>query len=843
MKKNFKYRSFLASMAVGVVSLSMSALPTPAPDDNTQADYPIRSVTPENCSQVTELSSIEILYDTHPSGWSPQISGEYAPDLWNPENPYKKLEVKRKGKTVSTLSVEYCYVTYGPTTLNLKFNLDTPQTADGTYEIVIPDRYIVDGSNYSTGKQTLRYQIGEGDGDEDPDPGPGPITGQFHLESMTPMSGDAVEELSFISAKWLDSNDEPCVWAGPSTLLLQAKNAEGKYFTVGKANVDFGNGSVFFTLNHAYSVFGTAYLTIPVGAIQSADGKEKNEEEIPLFFPIFYNKGVSMAYAYPNEFTVVDGKSGQSMESVALIYGVNVSLGQGDQPYLVDEQGDITYSDSMIIPDMDRTSATIRFNNADMLKKGRYTVVVPRNAVDGSAGVAFYYDFVPIPGQEIPDIPDGTKPEFVKCMIDNYDLLDPDNGIPCLRVGAMLRLSTTLDYASDVYWYKILDVTDCKSEDEYDRAPAIHSSYFDKAGGEFYGEILAPGNVVRNLTSDRLYCVEVIAYLNYYNAAMRKEWGNAFSAVFRGGAAPYEYQDCDVRVQPMPGMELTKGTPVVMTFSIPVNFVDRNSGIPQGQDGTLGLSASSNADKTVWTFELPEGAFADSKLEVHFGFTDASTGKRIRPSAHNVPETEVNNYYIFNYGTEGESQIVVIYESFEGKPEFKVVPAPGSTLDKLEEFTYNFSDNDAIMPSWMGEAVVRDASGNVVAHLLADNLEENGGHVKVDYDNPNAANAKALALHMILDRPVVEKGTYTVEYPYGYFSKGTEYESDFTRPAVHEYVLTGLGTVGVGEVSAETDSYTVVSLQGITLMRNASREELRSLPAGIYIVNGKKIRY
>ena len=37
------------------------------------------------------------------------------------------------------------------------------------------------------------------------------------------------------------------------------------------------------------------------------------------------------------------------------------------------------------------------------------------------------------------------------------------------------------------------------------------------------------------------------------------------------------------------------------------------------------------------------------------------------------------------------------------------------------------------------------------------------------------------------------------------------------------------------------DSALVMSLQGIVLMRNASAEAIGSLPAGLYIINGKKV--
>ncbi|MDE6271864.1 MAG: hypothetical protein K2M31_02520 [Muribaculaceae bacterium] len=833
-------KSTIAALAVIVSAASLSALPSPAPDDNNLADYAIRSVTPENCSLVDELSTITILYDYPDGGWSPAIRDDYAPDLWNPENPYKKLVVTRNGKTVSTLSVDKCFTSYGPTTLNLEFSLDTPQTADGIYEIVIPDRYIVDGANYATGKKTLRYQIGDGVG---VDPGPEePSTGFFRLESMTPAPGEITPELTFISAQWLDSNDEPCGWAGPDYLLLKSKNAEGEEFTVGKVNVDAGNGRIFFTPTRAYSAYGTVYLHIPAGAVTSADGSEKNEDEILLDFPIYYEGSINMNSTYPAAYGKINGSDGESMESIAIFYAQNMTVGSGDMPYLIDESGEIIDADDVLIPDMDKTQGLIQFDGADLLPKGRYSVVIPRGTFSNCRGVTFYYDFTPIPGQSIPDVPDDVKLTFTKCFIDDYDMLDPDNGIPALRIGAMLRMETNLDYASDVYWYKIIDVTDCKSDLEYDRAPAVHTSYIDKSGG-FVAEILAPGGVVRKLTSDRLYVVQVHAYLNYYNAAMRRDWGYAYSAVFRGGSEPYEYADCEMTVVPEPGSALTAGQNIELTFDRPVNFESQNSGIPQGQEGTLGLTAVSNADKTRWTFTLPSEAFNDSNVEIHFGFTDAATGRRVRPEIYNVPETETIYHAIFNYGSEGQSQIVVIYGSFESKPEFSVEPESGSRVESLSEFTYKFADGDEIMPAWMGEAVVKDETGRIVATLLTDGMEADGGHVRADFDNPSLSDAKSIALHIPLDKAVKEPGVYTVEYPYGFFSKGREQQSDFTRPMTHIYEVTGNGTVGISGVSTDiSDRVTVINLQGMVLLRDAAPESIRLLPAGIYIINGSKVR-
>lgn len=822
------------ALTASATSVAPAAL-EPNPGDNPSPDYAVRQVTPENLSTVTELSNIEIVFDYAPNGFSPEISGDYAPDLWNPEVPYRKLEVKRNSKTVSTISIDNFYQDYIDQAYKLVMHLDTPQTADGIYEIVLPEAYIVDWSDNTSGRYTLRYQIGDGIGDEDPGDEP-PVADGFRLDKITPAIGENIEELAYINASWLDSSDQPCVWRGPQSLLATVKGQDGNEYTVARVDVVSGNGGVFFTLNHSYSGFGTVYVRIPAGAVQSEDGSESNPEEIILNYPIFYTpRGTVPNEAYPGMYTHVDGPSGQSMEQIALLYAQSITTGSGPLPYLVKENGDFIEAESISVPSLDTTQGLITFAGADMLPAGKYSVVVPRNAFGGCSGLSFYYTFTPIPYQEMPDIPDDTKVEVTKCTVSGYDLMDPDNAIPALFIDAPLVMQTNLDAYCDVYFYKFLDVTDCKSEDEYDYAPAVHSSYVDKSGGSFNGIILSPGNLIRNLTSDRIYCMQIRAYSNYYNAAMRKDWGYGYSATFRGGSAPFEYADADVTVRPLPGMELAKGEPIVFTFSIPVDFDPTNSGVPQGQEGTLRPEAKSNADKTVWEFLLPEGAFADSSIEVQLGFKDAATGKRLRPSALNVPETQINEAAIYNYGTEYQSMIVVIYGSFDGKPEFSVVPQPGSTLQVLNEFTFTYGSGGEIMPSWMGEAVVRDEQGNAVAKLLADDLEENGGNVKVDYES-SAADAKSIAVHLHLDTPITTPGNYSVEYPYGYFSTGREQDSDFTRPALHNYVVTGNGTVGIEAVSSIPARVAVYNLQGVLLLKDADASALQSLTPGIYIL-------
>lgn len=65
---------------------------------------------------------------------------------------------------------------------------------------------------------------------------------------------------------------------------------------------------------------------------------------------------------------------------------------------------------------------------------------------------------------------------------------------------------------------------------------------------------------------------------------------------------------------------------------------------------------------------------------------------------------------------------------------------------------------------------------------------------------------------------------------------------------VHSFVVTDdtevsivKSTVGIDQVIASGNAFTVYNIQGIRILSNASADEIKALPAGLYIVNGKKI--
>ena len=47
--------------------------------------------------------------------------------------------------------------------------------------------------------------------------------------------------------------------------------------------------------------------------------------------------------------------------------------------------------------------------------------------------------------------------------------------------------------------------------------------------------------------------------------------------------------------------------------------------------------------------------------------------------------------------------------------------------------------------------------------------------------------------------------------------------------------------VGIDAVNAEDGLYNVYNYQGIRVLNNADKDAVKALPAGFYIVNGKKV--
>ena len=100
---------------------------------------------------------------------------------------------------------------------------------------------------------------------------------------------------------------------------------------------------------------------------------------------------------------------------------------------------------------------------------------------------------------------------------------------------------------------------------------------------------------------------------------------------------------------------------------------------------------------------------------------------------------------------------------------------------------------------------------------------------------------------------ITESGTYTISIPYNAFSicvsgsapegqGGSEGDiAKASRAKEVQFVVTVSETAGVSFEVVDSSDITVVSLTGVTLIKNGTASDLNSLQPGLYIVNGKKV--
>ena len=153
--------------------------------------------------------------------------------------------------------------------------------------------------------------------------------------------------------------------------------------------------------------------------------------------------------------------------------------------------------------------------------------------------------------------------------------------------------------------------------------------------------------------------------------------------------------------------------------------------------------------------------------------------------------------------------------------EVKVTPVEGSTVKELKDFTVEF----------VGAKTVEENFATGIA-VRSKDYKYNGVVESIEYDN-SGENA---AVKITLKEALANDGEYLLQiYPSAFFLDGCQ-----SSPEV-KVNYTVDHTVGVEGIEADNGKYTVTNLAGIVVLRNANAAALSKLPAGLYIVNGKKV--
>lgn len=88
-----------------------------------------------------------------------------------------------------------------------------------------------------------------------------------------------------------------------------------------------------------------------------------------------------------------------------------------------------------------------------------------------------------------------------------------------------------------------------------------------------------------------------------------------------------------------------------------------------------------------------------------------------------------------------------------------------------------------------------------------------------------------------LEEPVTENGTYEIKiYSGAFLLDGIQESNQIEATYTVDDTL-----VGIDGIYSDNGLYTVVSLQGIVVLSDAPADKVKALPAGFYIINGKKV--
>lgn len=150
------------------------------------------------------------------------------------------------------------------------------------------------------------------------------------------------------------------------------------------------------------------------------------------------------------------------------------------------------------------------------------------------------------------------------------------------------------------------------------------------------------------------------------------------------------------------------------------------------------------------------------------------------------------------------------------------IPADGETVNTLDEVTIVFEN---------AETAGFEAISNV--NLRATDYSS--------YFNATAFEATTVEGHpaykFTFDPAPEKAGDYILLINYGAFLLDRAQET----PNIEVTFKFDPTTVGINGIATDNDGlYTVVSLEGRTVLRNATADRVKSLPMGFYIINGKK---
>lgn len=158
-------------------------------------------------------------------------------------------------------------------------------------------------------------------------------------------------------------------------------------------------------------------------------------------------------------------------------------------------------------------------------------------------------------------------------------------------------------------------------------------------------------------------------------------------------------------------------------------------------------------------------------------------------------------------------------------PELPELPKPGITpwdnVVSASHFTLTLPETEII-----------SALSDNVSYIYPKNEDGSLGEVAARYYVSRSEKSNMVDL-ISIDNPELKPGVYQLSTPKALFRTSTAVAAPYDFEIFY-------GISSVIDASADNENFNVYTFDGIRILDNASAEALKNLPAGFYIVNGKK---
>lgn len=661
----------------------------------------------------------------------------------------------------------------------------------------------------------------------------------IEIVAVTPEQEDTVETLSSLVYEvemednldfFINTLDEGgTTW----TQYIAVSDSSGTSIGVSGVSIDEDTGSQFtVTLDNAVSSQNIVYVNFKAGFLGNTTWYSNNYSKGEV------NKDTTFVYyvipagpTYDLEYVSVDPQGAvtddeldelealESLETVTLTYDVKVAVINDTAVIAYNDFSD-TVSSTAVISD-DEMSVIISFDSA-ITTDGTWYVKVPKGTIGDSLFVAS-------------EAGDGAANDSIVLSYVIYSALDEGTVTIDPADGDTVDvLSTfTITYEDLTYAYPLTGQSATPYLLNADGDTVTTATAKDKYSN--YCTITL-AEEVSDIGTYTLVLPDSTFYLEDQSSA-KAAWSTAREYTYIIPMPELTYDLAIDSISPNSDSYVEELSTITLYFGEPV-YINPNGSDDDTWSTKIALYDYSTREE-VAEATLSQTCEGDSTVIVTLDsiFTEYNTFRLYLPQGVIGDATAYK--YDFTAGSLNArmSSAVVITVGAYDEGTVTIDPADGSTVSALTAFTVTYEDQGAVTQTFSYYPYLSDSNGDTI---FIWTLSEDDASISEN------------VVTLTLTDGITTDGTYTLTIPAATFSLmssdgGT---SGYNSELIATYIVdssTGISNVSGTDgdsyrgISADADgNFNVYTVSGMRMMTTRSGSDINNLPAGLYIINGKK---